>query len=291
MGSVMLARTRSKAQTWNRTARNIANDGMDHYMIQRFNKGSTWFDGKHTQHVVGEEGLIVFDLSRPSQSFTSDYENFSLIVPRHMLEDHLYAPDDQHLRILDTRQPLAAMLHDQLASLDRNIAGLGLSEAVDIEPAVLGLAASSLNSADGKGRQTSRPHPILALSEIKKYIQTHLSSPDLTTASIAREMGLSRSRLYQLFDSYGGVSSFIRQQRLRKALIILSGQQHRQRSVYDIALECGYSSDTAFIRAFRDQYDLTPGDIRSGLTVQTRRAGSGDQGLDKRYEQWLNQLN
>src|SRR3546814_949515 len=39
-GPLMLARTTSRAQHWERSAATIARDGMDHYMIQYYETGS-----------------------------------------------------------------------------------------------------------------------------------------------------------------------------------------------------------------------------------------------------------
>jgi AraC-like DNA-binding protein len=290
LGPLMLAHTTTKAQKWNRTTRNIAGDGMDHFMIRYFTKGSTWFDGSGSPRLVGQDGIVVFDLSRPSLAWTTDFENLSLIVPRHLLEANLHAPDDQHLRVLDIQYPLVAMMRDQMASLAVNAKNLSFSQGVEVAPSILGLATSCLNSDNQNPESTSRAHPALALAAIRKFIHNNLSAAKLSPDMICSEMGLSRSKLYQLFEKHGGVTSYIRQQRLRGALIILSDRNHQHRSVYDIALEFGYSNDTAFIRAFRDNYNLTPGDVRNGQVNFTQKSTVTSPNLDRRYEKWLNQL-
>lgn len=78
--------------------------------------------------------------------------------------------------------------------------------------------------------------------------------------------------------------------RLRKAISLLNDPQYARSSIYDIALDCGFSSDASFIRAFRDKYDATPGEVRSGAATHVRKSHCIAGLVDRQFEQWIHGL-
>lgn len=289
LGPVMLARTRSRRQHWARTPRLMARDGMDHYMVQLFESGGMFWEDTHGSFRIPDNGLVVFDLSRDVGSYTDDFTNLSLIIPRDMLSDGLEQPDDQHLRVLHGGEPMVALLRDHMLSLKRLAARMSARQAVTVAPATAGLAAACLNSTAGDNPEQRAGIAMAQLGRIRRFVEVHLSDPDLSADWIAVRAGVSRSKLYALFDSFGGVAAYVRERRLRRALLILTDPAQARRPIYDIALDCGYGSDTAFSRAFRARYGVSPADARQSGAVPPQ-PGEDGTGLDRRYERWLHHL-
>lgn len=289
--TLMIATTTSKPQLFDRTSQTISNDGMDHYMIQLFEEGSLLDrTGKEDQYVP-EGGLVVFDLAQPATVYTDHYKNISLIIPRHLIEGQLQAPDDQHMRILTMDDPVTCVFHDHLRSLAKHTKSIDAKRACELAPSVTALAASCMNTSPGERRRMSARHPLTAVMMAKQFIRSHLSSPDLSPEFIAKGVGVSRSKLYQLFEgNAGGVSTFVREQRLRKALSLLSNSEFDGYSIYEIALECGFKSDNSFIRSFRERYGLTPGEIRSQAQIEHSLFRAADSRKNNDYEHWINNL-
>lgn len=52
------------------------------------------------------------------------------------------------------------------------------------------------------------------MSDLLAYIEQHIGEAELGTESLQQAFGLSRASLYRLFQSRGGVASYIREQRL-----------------------------------------------------------------------------
>jgi len=63
------------------------------------------------------------------------------------------------------------------------------------------------------------------------------------------------------------VNEFVRRVRLERAAIKLTIDTNR--SITDIALECGFSSSQNFARCFKSHYGLTPSQVRSELNWET----------------------
>jgi AraC family transcriptional regulator len=107
-------------------------------------------------------------------------------------------------------------------------------------------------------------------------IVDHNLTGDLTVASLAHDLGYSRSALDRLFvETLGDTPArHIRSRRMRAAAYDLVSSRKR---IMDIALDYRFDSQEAFTRAFRRAFDRTPNEyrrvapsasLRSSLTVR-----------------------
>jgi len=78
-----------------------------------------------------------------------------------------------------------------------------------------------------------------------------------TVADLASEVGLSRSAFAQRFQEKAGMPplEYLTRWRMQVAARLL---RETAQPVLSIALETGYQSDAAFIRAFRREFGMTP---------------------------------
>ena len=288
-GPLMLARTTTEKHDWHRSPSIMARDGMDHYMIQLFEAGTMSWSDRRGEHELPQMGLIIFDLAQEAKSRTNAFTNLSLIVPRDMLEDQLNCQDDQHLRVLTGNEPMVQLLRDHMLSLKKLSGRMTSRQGVEVAPATVGLAAACLNAAISDDPRQQAGVAMAQVTRIRRFVEANLSRPDLSSGWIAAQVGVSRTKLYELFDAHGGVANYVRDRRLRRALLALADPSSAHRSIYDVALECGYSSDNAFSRAFRSRYGVSPVDIRQiGAVAREARPKKGE--VDRRYERWLNHL-
>jgi AraC-like DNA-binding protein len=101
---------------------------------------------------------------------------------------------------------------------------------------------------------------------------------------------LSRASIYRLFEPIGGVRSYIQQRRLMHAYQIISNPSHFEEGIASIAAKLGFTESTAFSRAFRSLYHMTPSDVRaaakSGFQLAPEGAKSGDASFQM-LNRWL----
>ncbi|SLN31469.1 Transcriptional activator NphR [Falsiruegeria litorea R37] len=289
LDTVMLAETSSRQQTWHRSPQRIAADGMDHYMIQLFSDGNMATDQGDNAGVSPKGGLVVFDLSREAKSATNDFTNVSLILPREMVAPFLQAPDDQHLRYLSPKEPLVRLLHNQIATLRSVAPDMTTAQAVEVVPHVAGLVSACLNGTVHGAHSTKAGIPLATITLVKKIIEARLGDNRLSPAEIARHAGVSRSRLYEIFESYGGVAKYIRTRRLRAVARQLADPALAHRPIYDVALACGFENAPAFARAFRTRFDQSPREYRENAKA-LRRVDLSRRDTVENYEAWLHQL-
>jgi AraC family transcriptional regulator len=90
----------------------------------------------------------------------------------------------------------------------------------------------------------------------RKYLD---STPvdELSIGTAASEAGLSEFHFIRLFGEVVGQtpSDYITERRLTHAAELLKGTS---KSVQEIALDCGYQNPSAFSRAFRRRFGVTP---------------------------------
>jgi AraC-like DNA-binding protein len=116
------------------------------------------------------------------------------------------------------------------------------------------------------------PAAPLLLQCARQIVARNLAAPDLGPAKLGRELGMSRSKLYRLFEPVGGVAAFIQKERLRKAMELLNAGSE-QRPICVIATEVGFPDHSTFSRAFRREFGVSPRDVRESAIAITTAAG------------------
>lgn len=112
------------------------------------------------------------------------------------------------------------------------------------------------------------------LAVVKEFIDKSLALESLDVALIGHRFGMSRSSVYRLFESEGGLANYIRRRRLLHAFsLLVSPPPEGRLRILDVAVECGFSSDMVFARAFRKMFSLTPSAVRSMAALQTPEPG------------------
>ncbi|MCI8483161.1 MAG: helix-turn-helix transcriptional regulator [Lachnospiraceae bacterium] len=100
----------------------------------------------------------------------------------------------------------------------------------------------------------------LITEKILSYIENHLER-DLSLETIARELNYSKFYMARVFkeDTGSTLYQYIRRRRLEEAARKLA---ETPKSLVEISLEAGYSSQQAFTQAFRHVYQCTPQEYR-----------------------------
>jgi AraC-like DNA-binding protein len=96
------------------------------------------------------------------------------------------------------------------------------------------------------------------LRQIYRSLNLH-PEQQTTLGQWSQKLGVSEKTLSRLFLSDTGLTFRAWRQRLR-LLSALPALEKGER-VTDVALACGYESTSAFINAFRQQFEATPGEF------------------------------
>jgi AraC family transcriptional regulator len=98
------------------------------------------------------------------------------------------------------------------------------------------------------------------------FIEGHFAS-EITLAEISEIAGISHFHMVRAFGTTTGhaVMRYVRARRLSEAAKTLANGAP---DILTVALDAGYNSHEAFTRAFRDQFGLTPDQVRAGGSLE-----------------------
>ena len=159
---------------------------------------------------------------------------------------------------------VTAMLSSYLAELAR--------QSATLSPEALGAFSSNLGQlvaiAGGASDLDETRHGAAAgqLSMVKQCIEHQLSNPLLSPARVASACGISKRKLYALFEGSGETfGEYVMSRRLDEARARLL---RSARPVTEIIYDLGFNSPAAFYRGYRARFDEAPGDTRAALREQ-----------------------
>ena len=119
---------------------------------------------------------------------------------------------------------------------------------------------------DTDGGEAYRGDNHLAVFNTIQYISQNLSSP-LNLDTLARMANMSKNSYLYWFRHFNGISpySYIQSMRILRSVDLL---KNSQKSVTQIAFECGFNSTVSFNKMFKKVMGCTPTDLRRGQIYQ-----------------------
>lgn len=280
-GDVAIASDRSSAAVFERTAQTIARSGIDTLSLLVYAEGGCGLhiEGRSVELHVGD--ICVLDMTRRHALRAPDHKSLSIVMPRALLAPHVADIDGLHGLILRRSTPLNALLFGHLRTLYAEAPALGLSEGRAAARATAALVAAFAGaSADGRDA-IAQTAAAASLQAARRTIEANLHDPNLGPEFVCRRLGMSRARLYRLFEPIGGVSHYIQQRRMTHVYQALTDPAYACERVAAIAARSGFSSVSVFSRAFRRAYGVSPTELRGafGRAETADVALSGDSGF------------
>jgi len=256
LGSVLLVQQRVDAHSYARSAAKLRASPIDHWCVGILRSGRTWteVDGQVARNDPGKAEFRT--LGHTFRGRTINAESVILYIPRDLFGDASGSLDAANNSVFSGN--LAHLLLEYVASLEDSLKGLVAEDLPGVIRTLRDMVTLCLSSADRKG---SEQHGIGLMERARRYIHQHIASPDLTPESLSHELGVSRTRLYQLFEPSGGVSHYIRKRRLLAAHAALSNPANQQR-ILEIAEAAGFDTPANFSRAFRLEFGYSPREAR-----------------------------
>ncbi len=220
----------------------------------------------------GEEVVLrggdwtLIDSLRPAEfEFSDRLDIVAFNLPRGLVADRAWKSELPPPRAFSGAEGATALFSSHASAMFRQAPSLDPHDVRHREN-FLDLLFTALPGAfDAQARAHDR-----RLQRAMKYIDRHLSDPELSPAAIAAEIGVSLRHLHRLFEGSGqSVGDAIRNRRLERARCDLADRRYSGNSVLDIALNWGFSDAAHFSRAFRTAFGQSPRDYRA-LAARSR---------------------
>lgn len=265
-----------------RHASHARRDGFDHVVLQLLVSGQ-WIGGPMDEEREVRPGeIVLLDMARPQRNLASAAHLITVNLPRDQLEEAFTVTPALHGAILPAHA--SHLLGEFMLLLNRLDTGRAPAVALSAGKAVSELAAGAFAAMTGQNFSTDQEKHFghLRRERAELFIDAHLADPMLDAARVARELGVSRSVLYQLFQRSGGVARYILARRLELLSRALR-RPHHKRSVSELAFSLGFSSESHCSKAFRLAYGLPPGEYRKQFSRDRTAfadAAAGSSALD-----------
>ena len=288
LGTMMTGTFRSSALRFSRSRALVGQSGLDHILVQLYVAGGFAGDADGRDVLVQPGNVVIFDLSRPFHTQTTDFTNISLLVPRAHFEAVFDEPLGLHGLVLSQDRHMVAILAAYLQALAERMPHLLPKDARAAAVATAGLTTTVLQEyADSPAVGTPVVSPFRAAA---RHIDDRIHDPDLDVATLAQELAVSRATLYRVFEPVGGVASYIRRRRLTGAAMALADPANRRRTAAEIGYAWGFTSETAFNRTFKAAFGLTPHIARQRGDHVWAADGEADETAEQRFVRWMRLL-
>lgn len=164
---------------------------------------------------------------------------------------------------------IGALLVDYILALERRLPSLREDELQPLVEASKSLIAGCLEDRCAREREVGRRWCNSRIQRAHELIRENLSSPTFGEADLRRMLGLSRSSLYRLFTSLGGVKRCIQRERLARARVMLADPLNKK-PIFKIAEELCFCDASSFSRAFRNEFGISPRSVRDHSSNNSR---------------------
>jgi len=231
---------------------------LDHWCLVLPNPG---------QMPAGQRIIGFRSLGEPFHGGAMDSDVHTLYVPRSLFGSRASTLDHVPNDIPDTG--LGALLADYLLNLHRRLPQMTAAELPRLVEATRVMILACAVPTRDRLHEARNVIGETTFERARQLVEQKLLSPDLGADFLAAKLGLSRSNLYRLFESAGGVERFIRRRRLQDAHAMLSSP-HSRNSIQAIGEARGFQDAASFSRAFRREFGYSPGEARS---IPSQQAG------------------
>ncbi len=193
-------------------------------------------------------------------SFTNDFQQCFVIVPRDVLDARLISGVDHGPRYIRGDSGIGRVFADLLGSVADSIDRLSPEQMRPLEVALIEFLASSVASEPPAGvLKSSTGTQTSILNRLCQQIELRLGEHDLSRASVAQAEGISARYVQKLFENAGETfGHYLRLRRLERCRAELLNPKYDHLSITEICYRAGFNDSAHFSRAFREQYGQSP---------------------------------
>ncbi|MCT2400013.1 helix-turn-helix domain-containing protein [Novosphingobium mangrovi (ex Huang et al. 2023)] len=199
------------------------------------------------------------------------HEVLHVTVPTHILRSYIQQNFSTGLFMPMERAELA-IAENILTDVFEDDGGLGEESARLLAETAFGLIGNAVRAAEDvqPARQSIAER---RLEEVLRFIEVHLSDPQLSTAMVAKGCGISPrylSFLLRLRET--SFSELVWEQRLAKAKAWLASSDPHDISISEIAYGVGFKSPAHFSRMFKRVFGANPREYRGECSAREAMA-------------------
>ncbi len=235
------------------------------YILQQLN-GTTIFRQDDRTVKMDENDIICFDNTRAySCTCAADdtFEHLLLRIPYDLWNRRFGRSENVTAQVLKSGigvNSILSNLFHHIQLLPDQVDAISASQLEDATLSLVSAAFSDFVAKRGARRSARR----WALSYgAKSFIKNNLHDTQLTSQKVAASLGISESYLKAVFrDEHQTVNKYMWDRRLEKCREDIADPLHSEKSLAEIAANCGFTNFSHFSRKFKEKFETTASDYR-----------------------------
>ncbi|OAP36483.1 AraC family transcriptional regulator [Sinorhizobium glycinis] len=264
LGNLLIVQQHVPGHSYLRPQAMLRASPIDHWYVELLRSGMSWTEVDRGVAENGPGRLVFRSLGYPFRGRTTAADAVLLFMPYELFADDAAVLGGSNNAVLSGN--LADLLINFINGIEPSLDRLTAEELPRIVHTVRDMVVACVASAarpEAAGPQTNTG----MMERAHRYIHLNLHSADLTPDAICRAIGISRTRLYQLFEASGGVLNYIRRRRLQQAHGALSDPAD-SRPIAEIAEAAGFDVAANFTRAFSHEFGVSPREVRKAAAPE-----------------------
>jgi AraC-like DNA-binding protein len=260
LGALCLTSVSAPATQTLRTPSHIRRSPVDHWVISYCRNGTTAISTNNVQLNARAGVPFLWSLGQVSDSRRTVSDRLQLYLPRDSFSDIGGSLDMAVGAMIDTGP--GQLLADYMLMLERNLPKLSPEEAARLPDAVRSMVAACLAPTADRLVCALPQIKVTMLEKVRQAVSRNLRSPSLDPRRLCQETAMSRSQLYRVLESEGGVTSYIQRRRLSESFSMLCDTSCTL-PIGEIAASLCFSDASSFSRAFKREFGNAPTEVRA----------------------------
>ena len=264
LGNLDFAKVVCDYEIATRTRQHIAHSKCESFVLVLLRTGRLQIGQLGRECVLTPGTFALFDVTTPyTFCHVERTEVLDVVIPGHLLRPRLRDPHSLVARPYSATNGVGRVTADLLTSLMREIQTIPdwaaqsyCARTIDLIGILFEAAQDDLPIANSTVRSALYRRCVA-------IIETHLADPELGPVKIAQLAGISVRYLHRIFQDAGkSVVNHMRLCRLAHCHRDLSDPAKRGLPIGEIAYRAGFHSQSHFTNSFRQQYGVSPSDVR-----------------------------
>lgn len=207
--------------------------------------------------------MSFYDATQPHRITIPDkFSKILISIPRPLLDKRLINAGNLTATKLPTKNGIGAIAASLIESTTQQLNTISAVNFQQLAMPVLDLF-TLLISEQKAGLSSLSHHQTYALLRVKQFIHLYIRESTLNAAMVSEGVGLSVRYINNLFSKeQTSLMRYITQERLELSRRYLSNIIHRNASITEIAMQCGFNNMAHFSRIFRQTYGASPREYR-----------------------------
>jgi AraC-like DNA-binding protein len=260
LGGLTVSQGAAPAIASSRTKALIRRTPVDHWVLTVCKRGTVDLHTRNESATLQPGTPYVISLADEMATVKDEYERVQFYLSRSAFARISASLDDARGKALDT--PGGRLLADYMVLLAKNLPDLPADDGPRLVTAVEAMAGACLAPSPDRLANARAQMDFTLMERARRAVRAHLRSPSLGPDKLCREAAMSRSQLYRLLESEGGVAHYIQRQRLSESFVMLCDLSNAL-PIGRIAEMLCFADASSFSRAFRREFGMSPRDVRS----------------------------